>query len=267
MFNNLIESSSHAKEFKRRGSFLLFTTATYVVLFVSTGVVSIYAYDAHLEQQNLEMVVTLFPVEQLAAEQPQPKPIADPPDGSKHNNGNVDIRRQPEAPVDRPDIAPEKVSTAPNPNPPVRDHVRYEVGDVDSNTVIGAGSKTGGSGSATGGVQVAMPDIEPPPVPTPTPVVPRILRASQVLNSKAILLPRPPYSAMAKTIRLQGTVSVQVLIDETGKVISAKALSGHPFFIPDSQRAAMQARFSPTTINGQAVKVSGVITYNFVLPN
>ena len=33
MFNNLIESSSHAKEFKRRGSFLLFTTATYVVLF------------------------------------------------------------------------------------------------------------------------------------------------------------------------------------------------------------------------------------------
>ena len=56
MFNNLIESSSHAKEFKRRGSFLLFTTATYVVLFVVTGVISIYAYDARLEQQNLELV-------------------------------------------------------------------------------------------------------------------------------------------------------------------------------------------------------------------
>jgi hypothetical protein len=43
MFTNLIESSSHAKEFKRRGSFLLFTTGTYVMLFVVTGVVSIYA--------------------------------------------------------------------------------------------------------------------------------------------------------------------------------------------------------------------------------
>jgi TonB family protein len=72
---------------------------------------------------------------------------------------------------------------------------------------------------------------------------------------------------MAKNIRLQGTVSIQVLIDESGKVISAKAVSGHPLLIGESQKAAMLARFSPTTINGQAVKVSGVITYNFVLPN
>ena len=61
MFNNLIESSSHAKEFKRRGSFLLFTTATYLVLFVVTGVVSIYAYDAHLESQNTELEITFVP--------------------------------------------------------------------------------------------------------------------------------------------------------------------------------------------------------------
>ena len=267
MFNNLIESSSRAKEFKRRGSFLLFTTATYVVLFVITGVVSIYAYDARLEEQTLEMVVTLVPVEQLADEQPKPKPITDPPDGGKHNNGNSDIRRNPEASVNQPNLTPDKVSTAPNPNPPIRDGVRYEIGDVDSNTIIGSGSKGGGSGSGSGGVQIAIPDIEPPPAPTPAPVVPKIVRASEVLNSKAMLLPKPPYPALAKTIRLQGTVSVQVLIDETGKVVSAKAVSGHPFFIPDSQRAAMLARFSPTTINGQAVKVSGVIRYNFVLPN
>jgi outer membrane biosynthesis protein TonB len=56
-----------------------------------------------------------------------------------------------------------------------------------------------------------------------------------------------------------------VLIDETGKVISAKAISGHPLFIAEAQRAAMLARFSPTTISDHAVKVSGVITYNFVM--
>src|SRR5215217_2569498 len=63
MFNNLIESTSHAQEFKRRGSFLLFTTATYVVLFAITGVVSIYAYDAHLEAQSTELeLLTFVPV-------------------------------------------------------------------------------------------------------------------------------------------------------------------------------------------------------------
>jgi hypothetical protein len=62
MFNNLIESNSHAKEFKRRGSFLLFTTATYVVLFVITGVISIYAYDAHLESQSTELEITFVPL-------------------------------------------------------------------------------------------------------------------------------------------------------------------------------------------------------------
>src|SRR5690349_18283293 len=57
MFNNLIESSSHTKEYKRRGSFLLFTGATYLVLFVIAGVGSIYAYDAHLDQQMNELEV------------------------------------------------------------------------------------------------------------------------------------------------------------------------------------------------------------------
>ena len=65
MFNNLIESSSHAKEFKRRGSFLLFTTGTYLVLFVVTGVISIYAYDARLEQ-TLE--ITLISPQDFAPE-------------------------------------------------------------------------------------------------------------------------------------------------------------------------------------------------------
>ena len=65
MFNNLVESSSHAKEFKRRGSFVLFTTVTYGVLMVVMGVVSIYAYDARLEEQNLEMVVQMIPPDTL----------------------------------------------------------------------------------------------------------------------------------------------------------------------------------------------------------
>jgi outer membrane biosynthesis protein TonB len=46
-------------------------------------------------------------------------------------------------------------------------------------------------------------------------------------------------------------------------VVSAKA-SGHPLLVAEAQKAAMQARFSPTVISETPMKVSGVITYNFV---
>jgi hypothetical protein len=34
----------------------------------------------------------------------------------------------------------------------------------------------------------------------------------------------------------------------------------------ESVKAALRARFSPTMIGEQPVKVSGVITYNFLMP-
>ncbi len=68
-------------------------------------------------------------------------------------------------------------------------------------------------------------------------------------------------------MRRQGEVTVQVLIDEDGNVISAKAVSGDPILLPEAVRAARQARFKPTTLSGQPVKVSGLITYSFQLSN
>lgn len=86
-----------------------------------------------------------------------------------------------------------------------------------------------------------------------------------VLNGKAISKPQPPYPAIAKAAKASGTVTVQILIDEQGRVVSAHAVSGHPLLQQSAVSAARQARFSPTLLSGQPVKVSGVITYNFVL--
>jgi TonB family protein len=58
---------------------------------------------------------------------------------------------------------------------------------------------------------------------------------------------------------------VQVTIDETGKVISARAISGHPLLQAAATQAAYSARFSPTQLSGQPVKVTGTINYNFQL--
>ena len=263
MFNNLIESSSHAKEFKRRGSFLLFTTATYLVLFVVTGVVSIYAYDAHLDRQSTELeLLTFIPV-------PQPDPPAEVPRNTiaprPDTNNNVTQSTRVGELIDsasNPNNVPDKVGTVAPSVPPARhDSV---IGSVNADPITPAGVRgvPGGTGDTP---MVNLPDI-PPPLPEPAkPAPPKVIKISRILNSEARSLPKPIYPPIAKQIRVQGTVNVQVLIDETGRVVSAKAVSGHPLLIPEAQKAALQARFSPTVIGDQAVKISGVISYNFVM--
>jgi protein TonB len=86
-----------------------------------------------------------------------------------------------------------------------------------------------------------------------------------ILNGKAVSLPSPSYPEMAKRARAMGQVSVEVVIDLTGKVISAKAIGGPTLLQDAAVKAALQARFSPTLLSGQPVKVAGTITYNFSL--
>lgn len=113
---------------------------------------------------------------------------------------------------------------------------------------------------------------EPPPLRSPhssenpetKPESKRAPISGGVLNGKAISLPKPPYPPIAKAANASGTVVVQVVIDENGNVISAVSVSGHPLLQAAATAAARGAKFSPTNLGGEAVKVSGVITYNFV---
>lgn len=86
-----------------------------------------------------------------------------------------------------------------------------------------------------------------------------------VLNGKATSKPEPPYPPAARAARAEGTVTVQVTVDEEGKVVSASAISGHPLLQAAAVSAARQARFSPTLLSGKPVRVTGQLTYNFVL--
>ena len=262
MFNNLIESTSHAKEFKRRGSFLLFTTATYVVLFVVTGVISIYAYDAHLDSQSTELeLLTFVP---LPPEEAPPREIPNTI-RSTSNSDNQPTRSIRTVLIDsasNPNNPPDRIGTVASAVPPARrDSV---VGDADVDPPGPPPGSRDGVVGGTGNTRVPIDTLPPPPAPNPTPVVPRVLKISTVLNSRALLLPKPSYPPMARQIRLQGTVTVQVLIDEKGQVVSAKG-SGHPLLVSEAEKAARQARFSPTMISETPVKVSGMITYNFVM--
>lgn len=88
-----------------------------------------------------------------------------------------------------------------------------------------------------------------------------------VLNGKAVSMPAPLYPDIAKRARATGIVTVEVIIDVTGKVVSAKATKGPIMLHQAAETAAKQARFSPTLLSGQPVKISGMINYNFTLTN
>ena len=87
----------------------------------------------------------------------------------------------------------------------------------------------------------------------------------EVLNGKAISLPKPDYPAAARAVKAEGVVTVKVLIDEGGEVISATAVSGHPLLRAAAVQAARLAKFSPAIVDGQTAKVAGLLTYNFVV--
>jgi TonB family protein len=97
---------------------------------------------------------------------------------------------------------------------------------------------------------------------TPTPRGPI---TGGVLNGKAVSKPAPAYPPVARAARASGTVVVRIVVDEEGKVTEAEAVSGHPLLRQAAVQAAKHARFSPTFLSGQPVKVTGNITYNFVL--
>ena len=112
---------------------------------------------------------------------------------------------------------------------------------------VGGGGGSGGGASAGPGAAVGGP-----------------IRGG-ILNHKVISMPQPNYPAVARAARARGQVAVEVTIDEEGHVISARAVRGHPLLQSAAVEAARQARFSPTRLSGQPVKVAGVLTYDFII--
>jgi protein TonB len=261
MFENLVESGSHKQDLGRKGSFLLGTVAIYAIVGITLLVIGIMYAQADLDRQDLELTTLVAPVPV-----PQQANEPDKPQETKPQNKdqNVDVRKELIADVSRTELVPKEVSAKASDIPPVRRGVTTIVGNESSNAAAPVAAGPGsGLGNATGPTKVDIGG-EPPPPPPPQPTPPRAPISGGVLNGKAISLPKPAYPPIARQAHASGTVVVQVTIDENGGVISAHAVSGHPLLQAVAVAAARGARFSPTKLSGQPVKVTGVITYNFV---
>lgn len=277
MFSNLVESGSHAADLKRKGGFLLGTLAFYGLLLVATGVGSIYAYNARVEDDDLE-VYALMKFAPSKAEQAEPKRQSEPRRAAATSKpGQAQYAKVTEVAVNRPLPGRE---LAREDTPVLMPGVPYVISNVNEVPSGGVGVPVPGSGGGPAGPdhgptgpRVGTDDDEkaPPPrevkaSPTPLPVERKPTTISLgVINGKAVHKPQPVYPTIAKAGRISGTVTVQILVDEQGRVVSAKATNGNALLHAAAVQAAYQARFTPTTLSGQPVKVSGVITYNFVL--
>jgi len=113
------------------------------------------------------------------------------------------------------------------------------------------------------------PEAKPTPSATPRPVTSdpstdeKFPTQGGFMNGKAVDLPKAVYPEEARKTRLAGTVQVQILVDETGKVVSAVATFGPEVFRDPAVKAALRAKFKPLIVDGAPVKVTGILTYDF----
>jgi protein TonB len=263
MFNNLVESCKHSEDYKRKGSFFLATTIIYAVFLASAGIASVFAYDAHLENQSLELVSLLSPV---PVQQQTPKP--NEPKPAKNNDQKQAMRTVLIDRVADSYKAPDKISSTAS-TIPERPKGNVIIGNTNYDPPDAPVGPSNGdsSNNQTSNTKPVVIDEQPPPdvkkVESPVAPKPPTLVSKGVVNGIAKHLQTPAYPQIAKTAGIKGQVKVQVLIDETGKVVSANVVSGHPLLSAAAVQAARQSSFTPTKLSDVPVKVSGFILYNF----
>ena len=271
MFDRMIESEpAGARTYSRRKYFMVSTLAV-GTLALSAVVFSIFAEELSLGTDSFELSVLVMPVEPPATEPAPPRPRQPATNTPTQSASQVPMRQVNQARTDEPTVVPATVSTAANRQPSRPDVSRFEIGPLNSDpgpsdvsrNIGPAGNGTGGGLSTATQVAETTPDVEPPPVRKAEPPKHPPTQSLGVINGRATDLPKPAYPAAALAVNAQGKVDVQVLINENGRVVSAKAVSGSPLLRGAAENAARNARFSPTLLSNVPVKVTGVIIYNF----
>ena len=105
--------------------------------------------------------------------------------------------------------------------------------------------------------------VAPPP---PTVPVPKIVHVGGVIREpRKLVHVAPVYPEIARLSRVQGIVTMEAILDATGKVESVRVLSSQPLLEEAAVRAVRQWRYTPTALNGVPVPVLMTITVRFSL--
>lgn len=75
----------------------------------------------------------------------------------------------------------------------------------------------------------------------------------------------PTYPAVARTARVTGVVKVEVVLDESGDVADVRNVAGPEMLKRAAIDAVKRWKFKPATRDGQPVKATGFVNFNFTL--
>jgi len=251
MFDKLVESAK-GKQGRRARRLFLATVAVYAVALTALGVATVMGFHPTLAE-GYDILSKLTP-----------PPVALGPD-TNHVQIKPNLKSEPNpgfvTPVKIKPLLPE-------------DELSKLLGERKPMTLSVAGAPLGiGRGNGMpGGANTGEAPPPPPPTPTPiaksaaTPTPDTVVRlTSKLTQGRVLRRVEPPYPALAKQARIQGSVQVQIDISVTGAVDNVTLLSGHPLLRDAALQAAKQWLFIPTELNGKPVRAIGLLTFNFTL--
>ena len=86
-----------------------------------------------------------------------------------------------------------------------------------------------------------------------------------VVSAKLISRVPPVYPETARQLRIQGLVSLNVVVRKDGTVTVQNVGAGHPLLVPAAVAAVQQWKYEPTTVSGEPVEVQAKIYVAFEL--
>lgn len=102
----------------------------------------------------------------------------------------------------------------------------------------------------------------PPPPPVERKPVPV---GGKIQPPRRLVTVTPVYPPIAQAARIEGTVEVEALIGEDGKVRNARVIAGRDVLNDAALTAVRQWKFTPTRLNGEPVAVIMTVTVVFSL--
>ena len=271
MFDVLVESNGEKGRGAKQSAYFGTTALVLGSLFLGLFVYSLYQYNlGGMSGDDLSLDTLVAPVMAEDAPPPPPAPEVKPQKQAADTPKNADVRQEIIQNLNEAPKVPDTTSVVKSNIPQRREGAVTIKGTTNSDAAGSAAAPERGTGGGPAQAIVAKPtvakdaDDAPPPPPKPVEKPKPSVVSGGVINGKASRLVQPPYPPAAKAVHASGTVNVQVLIDESGNVVSASATSGNPLLRAAAVQAARSSKFTPTQLSGQPVKVSGIIVYNFV---
>ncbi len=187
---------------------------------------------------NLAQNVSLQPVPTFGE---SPKTVAEKPEKSNNQATREEIKKVPETA----NVAQKEAEKQPAP-------------PTDSNRAANAGNKIASNESVN--------KVEPPPTnnSADTPKNNSPLQVGSLVNY-ATQKSNPVYPLAAKNMRMTGVVKVELTVDESGQVAEVQTTTGPAMLQRAATDAVKKWKFRPFTRDGQAIKATGFVSFNFSL--